>query len=275
MKDQLEERCLSVVMPAYNEAATLAEVVSKVLALKHLLEIIIVDDGSKDNSQSVINSLAAEHPEIRHCRHERNLGKTAALRTGFAMTRGSVVIIQDADLETEPAEIPRVIQPIIDGEADVVYGSRFLERRIKGNGYLLHFIGNKFLTVVSNVLSGLTVTDMETCYKAFRGEIVRNMIIVSNGFGFEVESTAKIAKLKCRVKEVPVSYRGRSYEEGKKMHYRDGLQALWLLVKFNIFVSLRSSFQTIETTPTAPDASRDSSRALLVNSSAPELNENA
>ena len=275
MKDQIEERCLSVVMPAYNEAATLADVVLKVLELKRLHEIIIVDDGSSDNSRSIIDRLTRDHSRVRSFRHEQNLGKTAALRTGFAMTLGSVVIIQDADLETDPAEIPSVIEPIIEGQADVVYGSRFLNRRVKGNGYLLHFLGNKFLTVVSNLLSGLTITDMETCYKAFRGDIIRNMIIVSDGFGFEVESTAKIAKLKCRVKEVPVSYRGRSYQEGKKMHYRDGLHALWLLIKFNVFTSLGSSFQTGPSIPAEPDAVTDGSQPLLVRSSCAGLSKNA
>ena len=273
-KDQFEGCCLSVVIPVYNEALTLAEVVVKTLVLEHLLELIIVDDGSSDQSPEVIRRLAGTDKRIRYFRHPQNLGKTAALRTGFAMTTGSVVIVQDADLECNPAEIPGVIKPILEGQADVVYGSRFLGRRVRGNGYLFHFVGNKFLTFVSNRLNRLSLTDLETCYKAFRGEIIRNMIIVSSGFGFEVESTAKIAKLKCIVHEVPVSYRGRSFEEGKKMHYSDGLQALWLLVRFNLFCSLRSSYHTNPETLRSTGG-QDSSAAIGVNSSIPNLNENA
>jgi glycosyltransferase involved in cell wall biosynthesis len=175
-------------------------------------------------------------------RHERNRGKTEALRTGFALTRGGIVIVQDADLEYDPAEIPLVILPIVNDRADVVYGSRFLVRRATRVLYFYHYLGNKFLTLLSNALTNLNMTDIETGYKAFRGEIIRNMRITSRGFGFEVEVTAKVAKLGCAVYEVPISYYGRTYDEGKKIGLRDGLQALWLIVRFNLFCSLDSSF---------------------------------
>jgi glycosyltransferase involved in cell wall biosynthesis len=239
---QNQPPCLSVVVPAYNEGATLASVVEKLLALPRLLEVVVVDDCSTDSTPEVARRLAAADPRVRVARHERNGGKTAALRTGFAMTRGDVVIVQDADLEYDPAEIPLVILPILNHRADVVYGSRFLVRRATRVLYFYHYLGNKFLTFLSNVLTNLNMTDMETGYKAFRGEIIRNMRITSEGFGFEVEVTAKVAKLGCAVYEVPISYYGRTYDEGKKIGTRDGLQALWLILRFNLFCSLRSSF---------------------------------
>jgi glycosyltransferase involved in cell wall biosynthesis len=233
---------LSVVVPAFNEGATLAAVVEKLLLLPHLLEVIVVDDCSTDSTQEVARALAAGDARVRVARHERNRGKTEALRTGFALTRGEIVIVQDADLEYDPAEIPLVILPIVNDRADVVYGSRFLVRRATRVLYFYHYLGNKFLTFLSNVLTNLNMTDIETGYKAFRGEIIRNMRITSRGFGFEVEVTAKVAKLGCAVYEVPISYYGRTYDEGKKIGLRDGLQALWLIVRFNLFCSLDSSF---------------------------------
>src|SRR5947207_9262267 len=170
-------------------------------------------------------------------RHEKNAGKTAALKTGLQLTTGSIVIIQDADLEYDPEEIPSVIQPIIDGHADVVYGSRFLVRKAARVLYFYHFIANKLLTFLSNILTNLNMTDIETGYKAFRGDIIRSMIISSSGFGFEVEVTAKVAKLNCAVYEVPISYYGRTYEEGKKISYLDGVIELWLVFRFNLFCS--------------------------------------
>lgn len=239
---QNQPPCLSVVVPAYNEGATLEAVVEKLLQLPHLLEVVVVDDCSTDSTPEVARRLAGRDARVRVARHERNSGKTAALRTGFAMTRGEVVIVQDADLEYDPAEIPLVILPILNQRADVVYGSRFLVRRATRVLYFYHYLGNKFLTFLSNVLTNLNMTDMETGYKAFRGEIIRNMRITSEGFGFEVEVTAKVAKLGCAVYEVPISYYGRTYDEGKKIGTRDGLQALWLIIRFNLFCSLRSSF---------------------------------
>jgi glycosyltransferase involved in cell wall biosynthesis len=201
-----------------------------------------VDDCSTDRTPEVAQALADAYPQVRFARHERNGGKTEALRTGFRLTRGEIVIVQDADLEYDPAEIPLVIQPIVDDRSDVVYGSRFLVRRATRVLYFYHYLGNKFLTFLSNVLTNLNMTDIETGYKAFRGEIIRNMRITSRGFGFEVEVTAKVAKLGCAIYEVPISYYGRTYEEGKKIGLRDGLQALWLILRFNLFCSLDSSF---------------------------------
>jgi glycosyltransferase involved in cell wall biosynthesis len=239
---QNQAPCLSVVVPAYNEDATLAAVVEKLLLLPRLLEIVVVDDCSTDSTPEIARRLAAADPRVRVARHERNRGKTAALVTGFALTRGEIVIVQDADLEYDPAEIPLVILPIVNDRADVVYGSRFLVRRATRVLYFYHYLGNKFLTFLSNVLTNLNMTDIETGYKAFRGEIIRNMRITSSGFGFEVEVTAKVAKLGCAVYEVPISYYGRTYDEGKKIGLRDGLQALWLILRFNLFCSLQASF---------------------------------
>jgi glycosyltransferase involved in cell wall biosynthesis len=238
-------RCLSVVIPVYNEESTLALLVRKVLEVPHLLEIIIVDDSSRDNTPQVAQSLAQLYPQVRFVRHQHNAGKTAALRTGFALTRGEIVVVQDADLEYDPTEIPNLIQPIIDGHADVVYGSRFLVRRAARVLYFYHFLANKLLTFVSNLLTNLNLTDVETGYKAFRGEIIRNMRIESKRFGFEVEATAKIAKLKCAVYEVPISYYGRTYEEGKKIGARDGLEALWYILRFNLFSGLSSAYERL------------------------------
>jgi glycosyltransferase involved in cell wall biosynthesis len=237
--------CLSVVVPVYNEEATLGEVVRKLLGVPCLLEVIIVDDCSSDGTGAVARQLAELHPQVRLIRHERNAGKTAALRNGFALTTGQIVIVQDADLEYDPGDIYGVIRPILEGHADVVFGSRFLVRRAARVLYFYHYIANKLLTYLSNALTNLNMTDVETGYKAFRGEIIRNMVIVSSGFGFEVEVAAKIAKLKVAIYEVPISYYGRTYEEGKKIVFKDGLIALWLVIRFNLFCSLRASFRDL------------------------------
>jgi glycosyltransferase involved in cell wall biosynthesis len=234
--------CLSVVMPVYNEESSLAQVVRKLLLLPHVLEIIIVDDCSTDQSAEIARALSSDS-RVRVVQQEKNSGKTAALRTGFALTRGEIVIVQDADLEYDPEEIPLVIQPILDGHADVVFGSRFLVRRATRVLYFYHYVANKFLTFTSNLFTNLNMTDIETGYKAFRGDIIRNMVIVSSGFGFEIEATAKVAKLGCAIYEVPISYYGRTYDEGKKVGMKDGLLALWLIFRFNLFCGLRSSFR--------------------------------
>jgi glycosyltransferase involved in cell wall biosynthesis len=243
--DTSHRACLSVVIPVYNEVATLADVVRRVLAVPYLKEIIVVDDSSSDGSREVALQLAESEPRVCAVCHQRNSGKTAALITGFALTSGDVVIIQDADCEYDPGEIVGVIQPILDGHADVVYGSRFLVRRAARVLYFYHYLANKFLTFLSNSLTNLNMTDIETGYKAFRGEIIRNMVITSSGFGFEVEVTAKVAKLKAAIYEVPISYYGRTYEEGKKITFKDGLVALWLVIRFNLFCSLRASFREL------------------------------
>lgn len=237
--------CLSVVVPVYNEEATLAEVVRKLVAVPSLLEIIIVDDCSTDGTGEVARQLAELYPEVRLVRHERNAGKTAALKTGFALTTGQVVIVQDADLEYDPADISSVIRPILEGYADVVFGSRFLVRRATRVLYFYHYLANKLLTFLSNALTNLNMTDIETGYKAFRGDIIRNMVIVSRGFGFEVEATAKVAKLNVAIYEVPISYYGRTYDEGKKILFKDGLIALWFVLRFNLFCGRTASFRQI------------------------------
>ena len=225
---------LSVVMPAYNEEATLEAVARKVLELPDLLELIIVDDCSTDGTAELARALAESHPRVRVARHPSNRGKTEALKTGFALTAGEVVIVQDADLEYDPFEIPQVIQPIVEGYADVVYGSRFIVRKAARVLYYYHYLANKFLTFASNLLTNMNMTDIETCYKAFRGEIIRSMVITSRGFGFEVEVTAKVAKLSppVRIFEVGIAYYGRSYEEGKKITWRDGIKAILAIIRF-------------------------------------------
>ena len=237
--------CLSVVIPVYNEEASLEQVVRKLLVLPYLLEIIIVDDCSTDRSVQVARALGQADPRVRVAEQNKNSGKTAALRAGFALTQGEIVIVQDADLEYDPAEIPLVIRPILEGHADVVFGSRFLVRRATRVLYFYHYVANKFLTLTSNLFTNLNMTDIETGYKAFRGDIIRNMVIVSSGFGFEVEATAKVAKLGCPIYEVPISYYGRTYEEGKKIGLKDGLLAFWLIFRFNLFCGLSSAYREL------------------------------
>jgi len=243
--DQQYPACLSVVVPVYNEETTLRMVVGKLLDVPCLLEIIIVDDCSSDGTSELARQLSEAHQQVRVVRHTRNSGKTAALKTGFALTTGQIVIVQDADLEYDPTDIYGVIRPILEGHADAVFGSRFLVRRATRVLYFYHYVANKFLTFLSNALTNLNMTDVETGYKAFRGEIIRNMTIVSSGFGFEVEVVAKIAKLKVPIYEVPISYYGRTYDEGKKVVMTDGLIALWLVIRFNLFCSLRNSFRQV------------------------------
>jgi glycosyltransferase involved in cell wall biosynthesis len=236
---------LSVVIPAYNEQATITKVVREVIQVPHLHEIVIVDDCSSDGTYEFALQLAAAHPQIKLLRHPENRGKTAALRTGFAATTGEIVIVQDADLEYHPSEINTVIEPIIEGVADVVFGSRFQVRRAARVLYFYHYLANKGLTFLSNLFTNLNLTDVETGYKAFRGDIIRNMIITSTGFGFEIEVTAKVAKLHCAIYEVPISYYGRTYEEGKKIGVRDGFAALWYIVSYNALTSLKRSYRSV------------------------------
>lgn len=236
---------LSVVIPAYNEERTLRHVVGEVLKLPYLHEIVIVDDASRDGTGAIADALAAQHSRVIVVHHGKNQGKTEALKTGFQKTTGSVVIVQDADLEYDPTEIPSLMEPILTGRADVVYGSRFLVRKAARVLYFYHYLANRGLTFLSNLFTNINLTDVETGYKVFRGEIIREMVITSEGFGFEIEVTAKIAKLKCAIYESPISYYGRTYEEGKKIGMKDGIAALWYILKFNLFVGLQASYRNV------------------------------
>lgn len=233
---------LSIVVPVFNEEKTLATIIEKLLIVEHLHEIIIIDNASIDSSPAIIERLAAENDVIKTFRLPVNKGKSPAVKAGFAATTGSIVIVQDADLEYDPAEIVDLIYPIVSKNADVVYGSRFMVKRAARVLYFYHYVGNKFLTFLSNLLTNLNLTDVSTCYKAFRGDIIRDMTLVTGGFGFDFEVTAKIAKLRCVLYEVPISYYGRTYEEGKKITYRDGISAFYNIIRFNLFCSLKNSY---------------------------------
>lgn len=247
---------LSVVVPAFNEEATVVEVVRSLLGVPSLLEIIVVDDASSDRTFSIVQTLQATTPQLRLLRHAGNMGKTAALKTGFAASIGEIVIVQDADLEYDPTEIQNVIQPILDGIADVVYGSRFLVRKAARVLYYYHYLANKALTCCSNLLTNVNFSDVETGYKAFRGDIIRDMIITSSGFGFEIEVTAKICKLGCVCFEVPISYYGRTYHQGKKIGVRDGIAAFWYTFQYNLFTSLKDSFRTLHSSSLLEESRR-------------------
>jgi glycosyltransferase involved in cell wall biosynthesis len=225
---------LSVVMPIYNERTTLREVVSRVLSVPWDLELICVDDGSRDGSREVLAELQSKHPAIRVFLQPHNLGKGAAVRRGIQEATGDFVIIQDADLEYDPAEYPSLLAPLIQGKADVVYGSRFLGGGPHRVLYFWHSVGNRILTTISNALTNINLSDVETCYKAFRREVIQSIPLEENRFGFEPEITVKVAKRGLRIYEVGISYWGRTYEEGKKIGWRDGLQALWCLLKYSI-----------------------------------------
>lgn len=237
---------LSIVVPAFNEQQTIGQVLGSVLRhVPDIHEIIVVDDGSNDYTAQVASDLSRSEPRIQVLRSPKNEGKTAALKRGFAASTGDVVVVQDADLEYNPEEIPSLVAPIAKGDADVVYGSRFLVRREARVLYFRHFLANRVLTFLSDLLTDLNLTDVETGYKAFRGEIIRQMIIKSTRFGFEIEVTAKVAKLRCRVYEVPISYYGRTYEEGKKIRLADGLAALYYILRYNLFCSRRDAYAQI------------------------------
>ncbi|MCK4305094.1 MAG: glycosyltransferase family 2 protein [Candidatus Eisenbacteria sp.] len=222
---------ISVIMPAYNERATILEIISRVQAVDLPKEILVVDDGSRDGTRKILQDLTG--PGLRIFFHERNRGKGAAIRTALPYVTGEILIIQDADLEYDPAEYPKLIAPITAGAADVVYGSRFLGRG-RGSAGILHYAANRLLTAISNLFTGLRLTDMETCYKALRVDLVRRLELVSNSFEIEPEITAKAARLGARFREVPIHYAGRSYGEGKKIGLCDGIRALRTILRYGM-----------------------------------------
>ncbi len=242
---------ISVIIPVYNEKATIFELLRRVLDTERKLEIVVVDDCSKDGTRDTLQEMAArqskgeaafEAPdgggpiELRDFRflfQGQNQGKGAALRRGFSVASGEIILVQDADLEYDPRDYGKLLEPILDGRADVVYGSRFLggPQRVH---YFWHYLANKFLTLLSDVFTNLKLTDMETCYKVFRREVLKDIRLKSNRFGFEPEITAKIAKGRWRIYEVPISYAGRTYEEGKKITWKDGVQALWCIIRYSV-----------------------------------------
>jgi len=234
MAPSAERPLLSVVIPCFNEAATILDLLERVrsapVASK---QIIVVDDGSIDGTRELLQGLRAD--DLTVLLHERNRGKGAALATGFAAARGEICIVQDADLEYDPAEYPLVIGPILQGKADVVFGSRFQGAAPHRVVYFWHRLGNGFLTLLSNMFTDLNLTDMETCYKAFRTEIIQAIRIREQRFGFEPEITAKLARRRCRIYEVGISYYGRTYDEGKKIGWRDGVRAIWCILKYNLW----------------------------------------
>jgi glycosyltransferase involved in cell wall biosynthesis len=225
---------LSVVMPVYNERATLGTVVERVLAVPLEVELLCVDDGSQDGSRDILAELQSKHPQLRVFFQPNNMGKGAALRRGIQEATGDFVIIQDADLEYDPGEYPVLLGPLLEGKADVVYGSRFLGAGPHRVLYFWHSVGNSILTLLSNCLTNINLSDMETCYKVFRREIIQSIPIEENRFGFEPEITVKVAKRRLRIYEVGISYWGRTYEEGKKIGWKDGFRALWCLLKYSM-----------------------------------------
>ncbi len=225
---------LSVIIPVFNEAKTIEEIMRRVEAVPLAKEIIVVDDFSQDGTREVLSRLAECCKNLKVVFHDKNRGKGCAIRTGLQHVAGEMVIIQDADLEYNPAEFPRLVKPIVEDRADVVFGSRFAggeEHRVL---YFWHYVGNRFLTLFSSMLTNLNLTDMETCYKLFRTDIIRGIRLEQNRFGFEPEITAKVAKTGCRIFEVGISYSGRTYKEGKKIGWKDGAKAIWCIIKYRI-----------------------------------------
>jgi glycosyltransferase involved in cell wall biosynthesis len=227
---------LSVVMPVYNERHTLRAVVERVLSVPIEIELVCVDDGSQDGSREILAELQAAHPQMQVLLQPRNMGKGAALRRGIQEATGDYVIIQDADLEYDPSDYSALLEPLLQGKADVVFGSRFLGGAPHRVLYFWHSVGNRALTLLSNCVTNVNLSDMETCYKVFRREVIQSIPIEEDRFGFEPEITVKVAKRRLRIYEVGISYWGRTYEEGKKINWKDGVRALWCLLKYSVTV---------------------------------------
>jgi len=230
---QRKEYVLSVLMPVYNEKATILEIVRRVREVEIPKEIVLVDDGSTDGTRDILrNELEGKYPDVKVVFHPENRGKGAAIRTAIENATGDYLIVQDADLEYDPREYFTLLEPLLDGRADVVYGSRFLGGGAHRVHFFWHRLGNGFLTLLSNMLTNLNLTDMEVCYKVFKSEVIKSIPLRCNRFDFEPEITAKVARRKCRIYEVPISYSGRDYNEGKKIGWRDGVQAIWTILKY-------------------------------------------
>jgi glycosyltransferase involved in cell wall biosynthesis len=225
---------ISVVIPVYNEAATIGELINRVNSVDVPKEIIVVDDGSNDGTLHQLHNLERQYDNLRVFGQPRNQGKGAALRLGFQQATGDYVVVQDADLEYDPADYPVLLKPLIDGKADVVYGSRFLTTKEHRVLFFWHSVGNQLLTLISNMFTNLNLTDMETGYKVFKREVIQSIKLEQNRFGFEPEVTVKISRMKLRIYEVGISYSGRTYEEGKKIGWKDGVQALWCILKYSM-----------------------------------------
>lgn len=248
MKELMSES-LSLLIPVYNEEANITTLLDRLISVDWGMpcQLVLVDDCSKDNSFAIINDWIKKNPslkgiEILAVRQEKNAGKGAAIHRAIQLAKNSICIVQDADFEYDPSEIPMIIEPIKNGKADVVYGSRFKKNAIQVHR-TFHYFVNRLLTLLSNLLSGLYFTDMETCYKAIRTEILKNLVLTTPRFGFEVEVTAHLARLKARFAEVPISYMPRNYLEGKKITWRDGVAALWHILRYNLFVSNKKRFK--------------------------------
>jgi glycosyltransferase involved in cell wall biosynthesis len=250
---------LSVVMPVYNERRTLRQVVERVLAVPLELELLCVDDGSQDGSREILAELQKQYPQMRVFLQLKNMGKGAALRRGIQEASGDFVLIQDADLEYDPSDYPRLLAPLIQGNADVVFGSRFLGGAPHRVLYFWHSVGNRALTLLSNCLSNINLTDMETCYKVFRRKVIQTIPLEEDRFGFEPEITMKVAKRRLRIYEVGISYWGRTYEEGKKINWKDGVWAVWCLLKYwfkKVPVAAESDARTSESDRDASPSSQ-------------------
>ena len=232
-KINIDNFTLSIIIPVFNEQATIKEIIDLVLRVPYQKQIIVVDDGSSDGTQDIIRKI--EHPEVTKIFHEKNFGKGKAIQSGISIATGEIILIQDADLEYDPSDYPILLKPILMGKADVVFGSRFAGHGAHRVLYFWHYVGNKFITLMSNIFTDLNLTDMETCYKAFTNEALQGITLKEKRFGFEAEITAKVAKKHLRIYEVPVSYYGRTYAEGKKINWQDGLRALWCIFRYNLF----------------------------------------